>query len=142
MTLALTLAVALLTGAGVYLLLSRRMFLSILGFSLLAHAAHLVVLASGGWADKAPIVVPDTDRQLLADPVPQAFVLTAIVISMTVSVYLLAVFVTSSRQAGNDLVVSPFPNDAERDADEVAAELQGLGDKDQAGNQGHGGNTA
>ena len=125
MTLALTLAVALLTGTGVYLVLSRRMFPAILGLSLLAHAAHLVVLAAGGWGAKAPIVVPDTERHLLADPVPQAFVLTAIVISMTVTVYLLAVFVTSSRQVGSDLVVRPLASDAGRNADEVAAELTG-----------------
>lgn len=125
MTSALTLAVAFLTGVGVYLVLSRRIFPAILGFSLLAHAAHLLVLASGGLATKAPIVVPDTDRHLLADPVPQAFVLTAIVISMTVTVYLLAVFVVSSRQTGSDLVAQPLANDAGRNEDEVAAELEG-----------------
>lgn len=123
MTLALTLAVALLTGTGVYLLLSRRMFPAILGFSLLTHAANLVVLASGGWGAKAPIVIPGTDRQLLADPIPQALVLTAIVISMTVTVYLLAVFVVNSREVGSDLVAPPLASDAGRDEAEVKAEL-------------------
>ena len=125
MTSALTLAVALLTGAGVYLVLSCRIFPAILGFSLLAHAAHLVVLASGGLAAKAPIVVPGTARHLQADPVPQAFVLTAIVISMTVTVYLLAVFVVSSRQTGSDRVAQPLASDAGRNEHEVAAELGG-----------------
>ena len=125
MILTLTLAVALLTGTGVYLLLSRKMFSAILGLSLLAHAANLVMLAAGGWWTKAPIVTPGTERNLLADPVPQALVLTAIVISMTVTVYLLAVFVASSRQEGSDRILRPLDSDAGRNAAEVAAELGG-----------------
>ena len=125
MTLALTLAVALLTGAGVYLLLSRRMFSAILGFSLLAHAANLTMLAAGGWWRRAPIVIPGLDRDLLADPVPQALVLTAIVISMTVTVYLLAVFVVSSRQEGSDRIRRPLDGDAGRSTEVVANELVG-----------------
>ncbi len=125
MSLVLTLAVAVLAGAGVYLLLSRRLFDAILGLALLAHAANLVMLAAGGWGPKAPIVTPGVDRQLMADPVPQAFVLTAIVISMTVTLYLLAVFVKSSRTLGSDLVATPPADDAERDQAEVAAELTG-----------------
>ena len=127
MTSVLTLAVALLTGTGVYLLLGRRMFSAILGLSLLAHAANLVVLAGGGWGAKAPIVTSGVDRTLLADPVPQAFVLTAIVISMTVTVYLLAVFVRSHRQLGSDRIARPLASDAGRDEEEVRSELGGGG---------------
>ncbi len=125
MTLTLTLAVALLTGAGVYLVLDRKIFSAILGLSLLAHAANLVMLAAGGWGAKAPIVTAGTDRQLLADPVPQAFVLTAIVISMTLTLYLLAVLIKNSRLLGDDVIAQPLVNDADRDDDEVAAELRG-----------------
>ena len=131
MTLALTLAVALLTGAGVYLVLSRRIFPAVLGFSLLAHAAHLVVLASGGLSQGAPILTSGAERSLLADPIPQAFVLTAIVISMTVTVYLLAVFVANSCQVETDLIARPMDSDAERDEGEVADELRGQGSDQQ-----------
>ena len=125
MTLVLTLAVALLTGAGVYLLLSRRMFSAILGLSLLTHAANLVMLAAGGWGPKAPIVTAGEDPQMLADPVPQAFVLTAIVISMTVTLYLLAIWVRSSLLLGGDVIASPLADDSGRDDAEVADELAG-----------------
>ncbi len=53
MTTAITLAVGLLAGVGVYLLLSRRVFSVILGLSLLTHAANLVVLAAG---DPRPVI--------------------------------------------------------------------------------------
>ena len=119
----LALAVALLVGAGVYLLLSRRMFSVILGFSLLAHAAHLVMLAGGGWSPEAPIVIEGQDPRQLADPVPQAFVLTAIVISMTVTLYLLAVWVKNSRLLGGDAITRPLANDTGRNDAEIEAEL-------------------
>lgn len=125
MTWVLTLAVGLLTGVGVYLLLGRRMFSAILGLSLLAHAANLVMLAGGGLGAKAPILTSGADPRLLADPVPQAFVLTAIVISMTVTLYLLAVFVRNSRLLGGDRVARPLASDAGRDEAAVAAELAG-----------------
>lgn len=123
MTLVLTLAVALLTGAGVYLVLERRMFPAILGLSLLAHAANLVMLAAGGRGAKAPIVTAGTESQLLADPVPQAFVLTAIVISMTLTLYLLAILIKNSQALGDDEVAQPLADDAGRNDAEVAAEL-------------------
>ena len=125
MTGVLTLAVALLTGTGVYLILDRKIFPSILGFTLLAHAANLVMLAAGGMAEAAPILTEGGDRTLLADPVPQAFVLTAIVISMAITIYLLAVFVRSGRDFGSDEICTPPVNDAERDPDRVRAELCG-----------------
>lgn len=128
MTLVLTLTVALLVGSGVYLLLGRRVFSAILGLSLLAHAANLVMLAAGGWGAKAPIVTVAADPDLLADPVPQAFVLTAIVISMTVTLYLLAVWVKNSRLLGRDEIVRPLASDADRPEAEVAAELAGESD--------------
>lgn len=125
MTLVLTLAAALLTGAGVYLVLERRIFSAILGLSLLAHTANLVMLAAGGWRAKAPIVTAGGDRQLVADPVPQAFVLTAIVISMTVTLYLLAVLIKNSRLRGDDEIAQPLASDAGRNDAEVKAELAG-----------------
>lgn len=122
MTWLLTCTVCVLTGSGVYLLLGRRMFSVILGFSLLAHAANLVVLAGGGYGAAAPIVV-GADRQGMADPVPQAFVLTAIVISMAVTLYLIAVLVASRRRLGTTRILTPLERDSNRDPAEVRAEL-------------------
>lgn len=124
MTWLLTLAVCVLTGSGVYLLLGRRMFASILGFSLLAHAANLIVLAGGGYGSAAPIVV-GPDRQGMADPVPQAFVLTAIVISMAVTLYLIAVLVATRRRLGTTRILTPLESDENRDPASVRSELTG-----------------
>lgn len=123
----LVISVGLLTAVGVYLMLSRRIFPAILGLSLLAHAANLVVLAGGDPAERAPIVVDGVERALLADPVPQALVLTAIVISMAVTLYLLAVFAAGTRALGTARVRPAGPSDAGRDPDSVRDELTGTG---------------
>lgn len=125
MTPVLTLAVGLLTAGGVYLLLARRVFSVILGLSLLTHAANLVMLAAGGAAQRAPIVAAGIDRKLLADPVPQALVLTAIVISMAVTLYLLATFVMGSRVLGIDEVRPARASDTEDDVRSLQADLPG-----------------
>ncbi len=127
MTPVFALAVGLLTGVGVYLLLARRVFPAILGLALLAHAANLVVLAAGDRAERAPIVIDGVERGLLADPVPQALVLTAIVISMAVTLYLLATFAARARVFGADDIRAAWTSDAERDPQSVRAELAGGG---------------
>ena len=127
MTAAFALAAGLLTAVGVYLVLARRVFPAILGLSLLAHAANLVVLAGGDRGKRAPIVAGDVEWTLLADPVPQALVLTAIVISMAVTLYLLATFAVRARALGSADVRPALSSDAERDESSVRAELTGVG---------------
>ncbi len=127
MTPVLTLAVGLLAGVGVYLVLARKVFSVILGLSLLAHAANLVMLGAGESAERAPIVTEGVERHLLADPVPQALVLTAIVISMAVTLYLLAAFAEGARILGTDEMVRASVSDAESDQELVRMELAGQG---------------
>ena len=57
MTPVLVLAVGLLAGVGVYLVLARKLFSTILGLSLLTHAANLLMLSTGDPGQRAPIVV-------------------------------------------------------------------------------------
>jgi multisubunit Na+/H+ antiporter MnhC subunit len=125
MTPVLVLAVGLLAGVGVYLVLARKLFSTILGLSLLTHAANLLMLSTGDPGQRAPIVVDGVEPRLLADPVPQALVLTAIVISMAVTLYLLATFAASARSLGSDEVGPAWTSDVERDAAAVRAELSG-----------------
>ena len=127
MTAALALAVGLLTAVGVYLVLARRIFPVILGLSLLAHAANLVVLAAGDSGERAPIVIDGVESSLMADPVPQALVLTAIVISMAVTLYLLATYVAGARVLGAERIQPAWSSDTGRDQDSVSAELAGTG---------------
>ena len=127
MTPVLVLAVGLLAGVGVYLVLARKVFSVILGLALLTHAANLVLLSAGDPGSRAPMVRAGVEPQLLADPVPQALVLTAIVISMAVTLYLLAIFAVRARALGSADVRPALSSDAERDQSSVRAELTGVG---------------
>ncbi|WP_040156383.1 sodium:proton antiporter [Mobilicoccus massiliensis] len=87
MILAATIAV-LVTG-GVYLLLSRSMVRVVFGMTLFSHAANLMLLATGVSAWRGEPLTDRMDSATVADPLPMAFVLTAIVISMAVTVFML-----------------------------------------------------
>jgi multisubunit Na+/H+ antiporter MnhC subunit len=130
MTSVLALAVGLLAGFGVYLLLARKTFSVILGLSLLTHAANLVMLAAGDPGRRAPIVAAGVDRHVLADPLPQALILTAIVISMAVTLYLLATFSAGVRLLETDEMVRPAASDEGREQGTVEDELAGRGRRD------------
>jgi multisubunit Na+/H+ antiporter MnhC subunit len=67
------------------------------------------------------------ERHLLADPVPQALILTAIVISMAVTLYLLATFSTGVRVLETDEMVRPAENDEGTDKSFLNGELAGRG---------------
>ena len=73
-------AIGIMTAAGLYLLLRLRTFPVILGISLLTYAVNVILFASGRLTVGAPPVLRD-DITAYADPLPQALVLTAIVIS-------------------------------------------------------------
>lgn len=87
MVMALTIAV--LVAGAVYLVLQRGMVRIIFGMSLFGHAVNLTILAAGvgSWRGEAfPSRTPFED---ISDPLPQAFVLTAIVIAMATTTILL-----------------------------------------------------
>lgn len=101
MSAALVVAVSVLVGAGIFLITSRSLSRVLLGFSLLGHAAVLALLSSGGRAGRAPI---GADPEGMSDPLPQAFSLTAIVISFGLTLFLLALAVRQRQLTGDDLV--------------------------------------
>ena len=86
----IALAVGLLTGASVYLILQRGMIRIVFGFVLLSNAINLLLMASGGTIRRGEPLMSITDVDKAADPLPHAFVLTAIVIAFAVTVFLLA----------------------------------------------------
>jgi multicomponent Na+:H+ antiporter subunit C len=86
MTAAIT--VGLLFAGGVFLLLSRGIVRIVVGFVLLGHGVNVLLLAAGGM-DRRAAPLDGSDPAESADPLPQAFVLTAIVITFGVTVYLL-----------------------------------------------------
>jgi multicomponent Na+:H+ antiporter subunit C len=86
-TLVLVIAMAVLFACGVYLLLERSLTRMLLGFLLLGNALNLLLLVMSGAAGDPPI---GKSAEGIADPLPQAFALTAIVITFAVSAFLLA----------------------------------------------------
>jgi len=91
-------AVGILTAAGVYLVLRLRTFPVIVGTAFLSYAVNLFLFASGRLAVNRPAILQD-DVTAYSDPLPQALVLTAIVIAFgmtaVVVVIALAAFLSS-----------------------------------------------
>lgn len=87
MILSLVLTVMVLYGVGTYLLLQRHLTRVVIGLSVITHAANLLLLL-GGNPGRAPLA--GSGAGVVADPLPQALALTAIVITFGVSALLLA----------------------------------------------------
>jgi multicomponent Na+:H+ antiporter subunit C len=97
--------VGLLAAGGTYLVLQRGIVRIALGFVLFGHSATTLLLAAGGTATRAiPFAGAGTDA---ADPLPQAFALTAIVISFGITAFLLALAFRSRDVLGSDDLESP-----------------------------------
>lgn len=87
MIVVLAATIGVLYAAGAYLMMSRSLTRIVIGLALLGHGANLLLLAAGGRAGAPPLVGGGAP---VADPLPQALALTAIVITFAVSAFLLA----------------------------------------------------
>jgi multicomponent K+:H+ antiporter subunit C len=96
--------VGLLTAAGIYLMLRQRSFPVIVGLSLLSYAVNVFIFASGRVAINAAPIVIGPDGTSYADPLPQALVLTAIVISFGMTAVILIMALGSYLGSGDDRV--------------------------------------
>jgi multicomponent Na+:H+ antiporter subunit C len=90
--------------AGVYLTLSRDLFRIVIGLAVLGAAANLVLFAAGRLDSPLPAVIPlgDTVLGASANPLPQALVLTAIVIGFALVCFSLVLLLRLVRAAGTD----------------------------------------
>ena len=107
MELVVALAIGVLTGSGVWLVLRSRTFQVIIGLSLLSYAVNLFIFSTGGLrSGAAPILERGAagDLATQADPVPQALVLTAIVISFATTALFLVVLLAVRGLTGTDHV--------------------------------------
>lgn len=106
MELILALAIGVLASSGVWLLLRPRTFQVIIGLTLISYAVNLFIFSSGGLrTNAAPILGHGlTDIAHYADPLPQALVLTAIVIGFATTALFLAVLLTARGLTGSDHV--------------------------------------
>lgn len=112
MELLVAIAIGLLTTCGVWLMLRARIFDVILGLTFLSYAVNLFIFAMGRLRPGAvPIVQPGVPPTLEnhTDPVPQALVLTAIVISFAMTAVLLVVAIRTRAATGTDHVDGEEP---------------------------------
>ena len=103
----LALVIGVLGGAGVWLMLRPRTFQVILGLTLSSYAVNLFIFSMGSLViDRAPIVTPGVPADLdhYTDPMPQALVLTAIVIGFATTALFLVILLASRGLSGNDHV--------------------------------------
>jgi multicomponent K+:H+ antiporter subunit C len=112
MSLLLALGIGTLTACGVWLLLRARTFDTVLGLTLLSYAVNLFIFTMGRWKAGAPPIVAGSTSSTLAntaDPLPQALVLTAIVISFAMTALLLALALRTHAATGSDHVDGEEP---------------------------------
>jgi multicomponent K+:H+ antiporter subunit C len=110
-------AVGILTAGGVYLLLRLRTFPVILGLALLSYAVNVFIFASGRIAiDQSPILLKYGEATY-TDPLPQALVLTAIVISFGMTALLVMVGLGAFFESGSDRINI---DEKDRDPEEAA----------------------
>ena len=97
----LILTSAALIGCGVYLLLERSLARVLIGLVMLGNGVNILFLVAAGPAGSPPIIGVDPARPM-TDPLPQALVLTAIVIGLATTAFLLAMAHRSWQLTGHD----------------------------------------
>jgi len=102
-SLALVLLVAVLVGCGVYLLLERSLTRVIVGISMISNGVNIMFLIAGGRVGGPPLV-GTTEVDEMSDPLPQAMVLTAIVITLGLTAFLLSLAYRAWQLNGHDEV--------------------------------------
>lgn len=114
MELAVATAIGVLTGCGVYLALRARTFDVILGLTLLSYATNLLIFSAGRMRPGMPPVLRDGVEATLAnyaDPLPQALVLTAIVIAFAMTAVTVVVAMREHADLRSDHVDGEEPED-------------------------------
>lgn len=111
MELVLAIAIGVVFGSGIWLILRPRTFQLITGLLLMSYAVNLFIFAMGRlWVDKPPITLaPDIDPSQFADPLPQALVLTAIVIGFATTALYLVIMIGARGLTGTDHVDGEEP---------------------------------
>lgn len=104
MELLYSICVGVLVACGIFLILRARSFPIVLGLTMLSYAVNLFLFASGRlWINKAAILGSTAEY---ADPLPQALVLTAIVIGFAMTAFAVILAIRARADLGNDYVNS------------------------------------
>ena len=122
-SLTLVLVMAVLFGSGIATMMERSLTRVLIGFLLVGNGVNLLIYLMSGMPGLAPILGEGVDASNISDPLPQAFVLTAIVINLGITAFLLALLYRSwwlaQLGARGDMVddVEELAEDAEETAD-------------------------
>lgn len=113
MEVVVALAIGVLTGSGVWLILRPRTFQVIMGLALISYGVNLFIFSMGRLVTDRPPIVADqaVDPSLYADPVPQALILTAIVISFATTALFLVLLIAARGLTGTDHVDGKEPDE-------------------------------
>ena len=136
MTASLTLVVlmAVLFGAGISIMLERSLTRVLIGFLLVGNAVNILIYLMSGAPGLAPLLNEGVDPAEISDPLPQVFVLTAIVINLGITAFMLALIYRSwwlaQLGAKGDLVDDE--EDMAEDAEEAADLIRSSAADDQA----------
>ncbi|NLT55490.1 MAG: Na(+)/H(+) antiporter subunit C [Actinomycetales bacterium] len=123
-SLSLIIVAAALVGCGIYLILERSLSRVLVGVLMLGNGVNVLFLLSSGPAGRAPIV-GRADPADMSDPLPQALVLTAIVIALGTTAFVLAMAYRSWQLTGHD--------DVQDDVEDRAIRRRALSDESSEG---------
>ena len=101
----LAIVVGTLYAGGLYLMMRRNLIQLIIGLGLLSHGANLLIFTAGGLRRGGPPILAEGEKAfeaVPADPLPQALILTAIVISFAVTAFALVLFLRTYQTVGTD----------------------------------------
>lgn len=112
MEIVISIAIGVLFGSGIWLILRPRSFQVLTGLLLMSYAVNLFIFITGRlWVDSPPLTLGEgvPDPAALGDPLPQALVLTAIVIGFATTALYLVVMIGSRGLTGTDHVDGQEP---------------------------------
>lgn len=112
MELVIALAIGVVFGSGIWLILRPRTFQVLTGLLLMSYAVNLFIFIMGRlWIDRSPLILGKTlpDPSTVADPLPQALVLTAIVIGFATTALYLVLMIGARGVTGTDHVDGEEP---------------------------------
>lgn len=92
----------LLVTVATYFILSKSLIKVILGTAILTHAVHLLIMAMGGFKGESVPIVNDGESASYVDALPQALILTSIVISFAVTAFFLVLAYQTYKQTKTD----------------------------------------
>lgn len=133
-TLVLVIVASVLFGAGVTVMLERSLTRVLIGFLLVGNGVNLFMFSMAGAPGLAPILVDGVEAAELSDPLPQAFVLTAIVINLGLTAFMLALVYRTwwLAQLGAEGDIIGDEEDVEEDAEETAGLIRSTAEDDRA----------